>query len=176
MVVQDGSRKRMIFMSSCSCNPIHQFEIQTLVKQDKFCMVITWKHYSYWFLNLDSLFFIPRNALGLVKFTAISVGRKWHSKYKKITQEKCSESIFQKIVYIRRASIGVRFFSTMLIIIFWLFFESVHWTIYLNFCLRKSNCCMYSFCECWNRKPIIICLCISYSMSDFVITLIYQAI
>lgn len=111
----------MIFMSSCSCNPIHQFEIQTLVKQDKFCMVITWKHYSYWFLNLDSLFFIPRNALGLVKFTAISVGRKWHSKYKKITQEKCSESIFQKIVYIRRASIGVRFFSTMLIIIFWLF-------------------------------------------------------
>lgn len=109
-------------MSSCSCNLIHQFEIQTLVKQDKFCMVITWKHYSYWFLNLDSLsFFIPRNALGLVKFTAISVGRKWHSKYKKITQEKCSESIFQKIVYTHRASIGLRLFSTELIIIFWLF-------------------------------------------------------
>lgn len=112
----------MIFMNSCSCNLIHQFEIQTLVKQDKFCMVITWKHYSYWFLNLDSLsFFILRNALGLVKFTAISVGRKWHSKYKKITQEKCSKSIFQKIVYTHRASISIRFFSTELIIIFWLF-------------------------------------------------------
>lgn len=66
---------------------------------------ITWRHYNYWFLNLDSLsFFIPRNTLSFVKFTVISVGRKWHRKYKKITQEKCSKSIFQRIVYIHKTA------------------------------------------------------------------------
>ena len=68
-----------------------------------------------------SFFFIPKNTPSLVKFTAISVERKWHSKYKKITQEKCSKSIFQRIIYTHRASVCVRFFSTELIIVFWLF-------------------------------------------------------
>lgn len=65
--------------------------------------------------------FIPKNAPSSVKLTAISMGRKWQQ-IQKITQEKWSKSIFQRIVYMHRASTCVRFSSTELIIVFWLFF------------------------------------------------------
>lgn len=119
------------------------------------------------------VFLIPRNALSLVKFTAILVGRKWHSKYENITQEKCSKSIFQRIVYTHRASTCADF-PELIIILSFLFLRQ-HIELYVPIFGSDNKIFTCIFCthaEIGNQLKLIIC----FVFTKVVTTFIYQAI